>query len=234
MNTITMNNQKPSSEEIARRKFNKATSLLGEVCVLAGKDSVTVRVHRIDQGQPVASIVLAPSHIPTRYPERPLPIPPQSSPCYLDPVAFERERREIVAKKWSERTGHDPALHHAGHFATEWKIVHHPECVSQSPCSKFGACDCGPLFLVRIAGQVFAVMADARLERFMTPPPKPTDFRADKAGFFWDQSFGISDTSTWLIPLLAETLEFSTYGSGGHEHFLELPHESDIETGSVQ
>jgi hypothetical protein len=217
---------KTETNETARRKFKKACKLLSEVCAHLGKDSITIRVHHTAQ-EPTASIILAPSHIPTRHPERPLPRPTtgqrsRDGEFLRDALGLELERRQVAAKRWSDETNHLLPLD------AVWKPVHHKECCSE----KMGAssCDCGPIFLTRFADQTFAVGHDGQLEPF-TASQRPVNFIADMTAYFVDQSFTVSE---WMQPLLAETLEFSTYGSGGHEHFLELPHESDIETRSVQ
>jgi hypothetical protein len=211
---------KSDNNEIARHKFNKAVRLLSEVCGLEGKNNIAVRVCRIDQGQPAAVKILEPSHAPNRHPEKPLPMPPSSSPHHLDPVGFECERCEMLAKKWSEATNHDPAFHHASFCDVQRKILHHPECISNSAGAGFGKCDCGRLFLIRFAGQVFAVNADGSLERFTAPTPSPEKFRADEKAFFVDLAW---DVPGWVLPVMADTLEFTTSGDGVTEHFVEEP-----------
>ena len=222
-----MTQPSPENIELARRKIAQAARLIDEVCRLIGADPRVISFHRIKSDQRPATSVREPSHTPARHPETPLPTPPRSSPYHCDPVAFEHDRRERAAKKWSEQTNHDPALHHAFCCHVRQKTLHHSECISNSAGVGFGKCDCGPVFLKQFAGLTFAVMADGTLERFVTPDPRPAEFRTNERDFLYDLSW---DASEWVLPLIADALEFSTSGYGESERFLELPHASDIET----
>jgi len=165
--------------------------------------------------------IINPSHEPARYPEKPLPLPAigergTGSDLLHDPASLELERRMTVA----------------GCFGAEPKIVHHPECSFETSSGRASSCvcltcDCGPLFLTRLNGQTFAIMPDCTLERFTERPPSPEKFRADPKAFFLDLAW---DVPAWVLPLMADHLEFTIAGDGEREHFVELPIESKIET----
>jgi len=218
-----MKAQEPTHQEIARSKLAAAARLIGDACHLLGKDIIALRVHRIDQGQSAAAIVREPSHAPTRHPVTPLSTIPRSSP-HEWPEQFEHELRSIAARKWSEKTGHDPAFQHADCCLIWEKTIHHPGCCTHN--GRVG-CDCGPVFLKRFGGLTFAVQPDGALDPFVEPTPSPEKFRTDALGFWRDSAWSVAD---WFFLATADTLEFSTAGSGDSERFLELPHESDIET----
>ena len=120
----------------------------------------------------------------------------------------------------------------AGCFGAESKIVHHPECAFETSSGRASSCaclpcDCLPIFLARFAAQQFAVLPDGALEPFAAPPPSPAAFLADPKAFFLDLAW---DVPAWVLPLIADALEFSTSGDGVTEHFVELPAPSNIET----
>ena len=225
-----MNNPKPSSEEIARRKVAKACRLLGEACGLTGKKDIAVRVDHIDQGQTVVNVILEPSHKPTRHRETPLPIPKPGqradSGFLHDSVSLELERRIAAAKRWSAKVDHGSELHRADYFGTEWGLRHHSACTYEVS-RNLHPCDCQPLFLARLAGQIFAVNVDGQLERFTPPTPRPADFRNDMKEFYGKQALGVGDIGTWLKPLLYDDFTFATAGHGENEHFIELPEAID-------
>jgi len=213
----------PKNIELARRKINQAARLIDEVCSLTGADPHTITFRRVKIDQRPAAVTES-SHTPARRPEAPLPRPAPGqratgSELLHSSVSLELERRTMAA----------------GCFRAVTKIVHHPECAFETTSGRASSCicldcDCSPMFLARLNGQTFAITPDGTLERFTEPPPSPEKFRTDDRAFFVDAAWDVQD---WVLPLIADHLEFTISGDGVTEHFIELPHASDIETRTV-